>query len=188
MSLLFNMLCRLVIAFLPRSKCLISQLQSPSAGAFSNSCPLCQWCHPTISSSVIPFSSYLQSLSALGSFPVNVLFVSGSQSIGSLASASVLPMNIQGWFPWDWLVWFPYSPRDSQESSIAPQFEGINSFVLSLFNCPALTSIHDYWKNYSFDYLDLSIVFQVQIHIPYAQWGQTTKTLDFRADKTLLQS
>ena len=69
---------------------------SPSPGACSNSC-LSQWCHPTISSSVIPFSSCLQSFPASGSFPMSQFFVSGGQSIG--ASASVLPMSIQDWFP-----------------------------------------------------------------------------------------
>ena len=70
---------------------------SPSPGVCSNSCLLSRWCHPTISSSVIPFSSCLQSFPASGSFPASLLFTSGGQSIG--ASASVLPVNIQGWFP-----------------------------------------------------------------------------------------
>ena len=65
----------------------------------SNSCPLSQWCHPTISSSVVPFSSYLQSSPTSGSFPMSQLFASGGQSIGASISASVLPMNIQDWFP-----------------------------------------------------------------------------------------
>ena len=72
---------------------------SPTPGACSNSCPLSQWCHPTISSSVLPFSSCLQSFPASGSFPVSRFFRSGGQSTGASASASVLPMNIQGWFP-----------------------------------------------------------------------------------------
>ena len=72
---------------------------SPTPGAFSNSCPLGQWCHPTISSSVIPFSSCLQSFPSSGSLPMSQFFTSGSQSIGVSASASVLPMNIQDWFP-----------------------------------------------------------------------------------------
>ena len=65
----------------------------------SNSCALIQWCHPTISSSVIPFSSCLQHFLAPGSFPMSQFFTSGSQSIGASASASVLPVSIQGWFP-----------------------------------------------------------------------------------------
>ena len=72
---------------------------SPSPGVFSNSCPLSQWYHPTISSSVTSFSSCPQYFPASGSFPKSQLFTSGSQSIGASTSASVLPMNIQGWFP-----------------------------------------------------------------------------------------
>ena len=71
---------------------------SPTPRVYSKSCPLSQWCHPTISSSVIPFSSHLQSFPASGSFPVSQLFALGSRSIGVSASSSVLPMNIQGWF------------------------------------------------------------------------------------------
>ena len=72
---------------------------SPTPGACSNSCPSSQWYYPTISSSVIPFSSCLQSFPASGSFPVSQFFISGGQSIGVSASASVLTMNIQDWFP-----------------------------------------------------------------------------------------
>ena len=73
--------------------------------AYSNSCPLSQWCHPTISSSVIPFSSHLQSFPAWGFFPMSQFFASGGQSIGVSSSASVLPMNIQDWFPVGWTGW-----------------------------------------------------------------------------------
>ena len=72
---------------------------SPTSRACSNSCPLSQWCYPTISSSVVPFSSCLQSCLASGYFQMSQFFTSGGQSIGALASASVLPMNIQNWFP-----------------------------------------------------------------------------------------
>ena len=68
----------------------------------SNSCPLSQWCHPTISSSAVPFSSCPQSFPTFGSFPVSWFFTSGGQSISASASASTLPMNIQGWFPLEW--------------------------------------------------------------------------------------
>ena len=93
-------------------------------------------------------------------FPSISLF----QWVGSLnQAAKVLELWLQS-FQWifradvlkDWLIWTPCSPRDSQESSPAPQFEGINSLVLSLFYCPAFTFIHDYWKNHSFDSRDLS--------------------------------
>ena len=78
---------------------------SLSPGACSNSCPLSQWCHPTISSSVVPFSSCLQSSPTSGSFPMSQFFPSGGQSIGASASASVLPMNTQGWFHLGWTGW-----------------------------------------------------------------------------------
>ena len=72
---------------------------SPIPGVYPNSCPLSQWCHPTISSSVVPFSSCLQSFPASGSFPMSWLFTLCGQSIGASASASALSMNVQGWFP-----------------------------------------------------------------------------------------
>ena len=78
---------------------------SPTPRVHSNSCPLSQWCHPTISSSVIPFSSCLQSLPASGSFPMSQFFTSGGQSIGASDSASILPMNIQDSFPLGWTGW-----------------------------------------------------------------------------------
>ena len=78
---------------------------SPTPRVYSNSCPLSQWCHPTISSSFIPLSSCLQSFPASGSFQMSQLFASHGQSIGVSASTSVLPMNIQDWFPLGWTDW-----------------------------------------------------------------------------------
>ena len=78
---------------------------SPTLGVYSNSCPSTQWCHPTISSSVVPFSSCPQSLPASGSFSMSQLFTWGSQSIGVSASASVLPVNTQDWSPLGWTGW-----------------------------------------------------------------------------------
>ena len=78
---------------------------SPTPGACSNSRPWSRWCHPAISSSVIPFSSCLQSFPASGSLQMSQIFSSGGQSIGVSASASVLPMNIQDWFPLGWTGW-----------------------------------------------------------------------------------
>ena len=78
---------------------------SPTAGVYSDSCPLSQWCHPTISSSVIPFSSCPQSSPASGSFQMSQLFASGGQSTRVSASTSVLPMNIQNWFSLGWTGW-----------------------------------------------------------------------------------
>ena len=90
---------------------------SPTPGACSNSCPLSQWCNPTISSSVIPFSFCLQSPPAFedpapGSFQMSQFFASGGQSIGASASASVLPMNIQDWFPLGWTGWISLQSKE----------------------------------------------------------------------------
>ena len=78
---------------------------SPTPGVYPNPCPLSQWCHPTISSSVIPFSSHLQSFPASGSFQRSQFFASGGQSTGDSASTSVPPMNTQDWFPLGWTDW-----------------------------------------------------------------------------------
>ena len=78
---------------------------SPTAGVYPNPCPLSRWCHPTISSSVVPFSSCLQSFPASGSFQMSQLFASGGQSIGVSASTSVLPMNSQNWSALGWTGW-----------------------------------------------------------------------------------
>ena len=85
---------------------------SPSPGVYSNSCPSSRWCHPAISSSVIPFSSCPQSLPASGSFPLSQLFTWGGQSTGVSASASVLPMNIQDWFPLAWTGWISLQSKE----------------------------------------------------------------------------
>ena len=124
---------------------------SPTPRAYSNSCPLSQWCHPTISSSVVPFSSCPQSFPASGSFQMSQFFTSGGQRIGVSTSASVLPINIQGWFTLGLTVWVSLQSKDSQESSLTSQFKSINSLALSFLYSPTLTSIHDYWKNNSFD-------------------------------------
>ena len=113
----------------------------------SNSCPSSLWCHPTISSSVVPFSSCLQS------FPT-----SRSQFFASGTKLLVFQLQNQS-FQWifrtdclqEGLVGSPCSPRDSQEYSLTPQFRSINSSLLSFLYSPTLTSIHDHWKNHSFD-------------------------------------
>ena len=84
---------------------------SPTPGLHPNSCASSRWCHPAISSSVVSFSSYPQSLPAPGSFPVSQLFASGGQSIGASASTSVLLMNIQDWFPLGWTGWISLQSR-----------------------------------------------------------------------------
>ena len=103
---------------------------SPTAGVYLNPCPLSWWCHPTISFSVMPFASRLQSFPASGSFQMSQLSTSGGQSIGVSASTSVLPLNTQDWSGLGWTGWISCSPRDSQESSPTPQFKSINSSVL----------------------------------------------------------
>ena len=111
----------------------------PTPRVYSNSGPSRWWCYPAISSSVVPLSSCLQSFSASRCFPRSQFFASGGQSIGVSASASVLPMNIQDWFPLGLTGWSPFSPRDSQESSPTPQFKSINSSMLSFLYSPSLT-------------------------------------------------
>ena len=101
-----------------------------------NSCPLSQWCHPTISSSVIPFSSCPPSFPVSGSFPMSRLFTSGGQIIGALALASVLPMNIQAWFPLGF-VWFDLLTVQGTLKSL-PQHHSLKSSiykVLILVKC-----------------------------------------------------
>ena len=120
---------------------------SSTPGVHLNSCPSNRWCHPAISSSVVPFSSCPQSLPASESFPMSQLFAWGGQSTGASALASFPPKNTQSWSP--------CSPRDSQESSPTPQFKSINSSVLSLLHSPTLTSIRDHWRNHSLDYTHL---------------------------------
>ena len=113
---------------------------SPSPGVCSNSsCPLSWWCHPTISSSVILFSSCPQSFPSSWSFPMNWLFLSGGQSIG--ASVSVLPVNIQDWFPLALTGLIFLQSKGLKSLSPGPQFESINFLVLSLLYGPTLTFI-----------------------------------------------
>ena len=128
-----------------------ASLSITSSQSCSNSCPLSRWCHPTISSSVIHFSSCLQSFPASGSFTVNQFFISGGQSFGVSALASVLPINTQDWSPLGWTGCISLQSKDSQESSPTPQFKSINSSALSFLHSPTLTSIHDHRKNHSLD-------------------------------------
>ena len=124
---------------------------SPTPRAYSNSCPSSCWCHPTISSSVIPFSSCLQSFPASASYPMSQFFSSGGQSIGASASASTPPTNVQDWFP------LGLTSLDSlQSKGLSRVFsnttvQSINSLAFSFLHSPTLTSIHDHWKNHSLD-------------------------------------
>ena len=119
----------------------------------SNSCPLSWWCQPAISSSVAPFSSCLQSFPASGSFLMSWLFASGGQSIR--APASVLPMNIQGWFPLGLTGFISLLSKGLSRVFSNTTVQSINSSVLSFLYSPSLISIHDYWKNHCFNWMDL---------------------------------
>ena len=129
-----------------------ARLPCPSPTPRVHPNPSSRWCHPGISSSVVPFSSCPQFLSASEYFPMSQLFAWGGQSTGASASASFLPNNTQDWSPLEWTeIGSPCSPKDSQESSPTPQFKSINSSALSFLHSPTLTSIHDHWKNHSLD-------------------------------------
>ena len=124
---------------------------SPTPGVYSNSCLLSQWCHPTISSSVVPFSSHLQSFPASGSFPTSQFFVLGGQSTGVSASRSVLPKNTQDWSPLGWTGWISLQSKGLSGVFSNTTFKSINSSALIFLYSPTLTSIHDHWKNHSLD-------------------------------------
>ena len=117
---------------------------SPTPRAYSNSCPSSQWCHPTISSSVIPFSSRLQPFPASGSFSMSQFFTSCGQSIDISAFASVLPMNIQYWFPLRLTGLISLQSKGLSRVFSKPQFKSIKSSVLSFLYSTTLTTIHDY--------------------------------------------
>ena len=118
---------------------------SPTPRVYSNSCPL--RFHPTISSSVVPFSTHLQSVPASGSFQISQLFTSGGQSTGVSASTSVLSMNIQDWSPLGWTGWISLLSKGLSRvfSNITVQKHQFFSTQLSLY--PTFISTHDYWKN-----------------------------------------
>ena len=126
---------------------------SLSPGVCSNPCSL--WCHPTISSSVIPFSSCPESYPASGYFPMNQLFASGGQSIAASTSTSVLPMNIQDWFPLELTGWISLLSKGlsrvfSNTTVRKHQFFNAQAFLWSSSH-----SVHDYWENQSFYYMHL---------------------------------
>ena len=124
---------------------------SPTHRACSNSCTSSQWCHSTISSSVVPFSFHLQSFPASGVFPMSQFFTSGVQSIGASASASVLPMNLQDWFPLGWTGWISLQSKELSRVFSNTTVQKHQFFGLTFLYSPTLTSTQDYWKNHSFD-------------------------------------
>ena len=133
-GMLLLLSCWVVSASLPLHALPHTRLPCPSLspGACSNSFSLSRGCHPTLWSLAAPFTFFSPSLSSSGSFPVSQFFTSGGQSIGVSASKSILPMNILGWFPLGLIGLIFLCPRNSQESSPAPQFKSISSSVLSL--------------------------------------------------------
>ena len=124
---------------------------SPTPRACSSSCPSSRWCHPAISSFVIPFTSCLQSFPASRSFPMSLFFTSGGQILEFQLQHQSFQWIFRTDFLEDGLVGSPCSPRDSQESSPIPQFKSITSSVFSFLYSPTLASIHDYLENHSFD-------------------------------------
>ena len=128
---------------------------SPTPGVYSNLRPSSWWCHPAISSSVVPFSSCPQSLPASGSFPMSQLFTLGGQSIGVSASASVLPKNAQDWSPLGWTGWISLQSKGLSRVFSNTTVQKHHFLVLSFLHSPTLTSIHDHWKKHSLDQMDL---------------------------------
>ena len=124
---------------------------SPTPGAYSNSCPSRWWCHPTITSFVIYLSYCLQSFPASGSFQMSQFFTLGGQRIGVSPSASVLPMNILGWFPLTGTGWIFFWSEGLSKVNTTAQKHQVFSDQLSLEKRNHITSIYDYWKNHSFD-------------------------------------
>ena len=124
---------------------------SPTPRVHSNSCPRSQWCHPAISSSVIPFSSCPQSLPASESFPMSQHFAWGGQSTGVSALASVLPMNTQDWSPLGWTGWISLQSKEFSRVFFNTTVQKHQFLALSFLHSPTLTSIHDHWKHHSLD-------------------------------------
>ena len=122
---------------------------SPTPGVYPNSCPSNGWCHPAISSSVVPFSSCPQSLPASESFPMSQLFAWGGQSTGVSALASFVPKKSQDWSPLEWTGWISLQSKGFSRVFSHTIVQSINSSMLSFLHSPILTSICDHWKNHS---------------------------------------
>ena len=124
---------------------------SPTPRVHSNSHPSSQWCHPAISSSVVPFSSCPQSLPASESFPMSQLFTWGGKSTGVSALASFFPKNTQGWSPSEWTGWISLQSKGLSRVFSNTTVQSINSSALSFLHSPIFTSIRDHRKNHSLD-------------------------------------
>ena len=125
-----------------------------SLGVCSDSCPLSWWCCLTISSAAL-FSVCLQSFPASGSFPSSQLFTSGGQCIRASASASVLPVNVQGWFPLGLTGLISLQSKGLSRGFSSTTVQKHEFFSVKLLYGPTLTSMNNYWKNHSFNYTDL---------------------------------
>ena len=154
--------CRIIILQFRRSdvsntlwshgmQCTRPPCPSPTPRVLPNSFPLSRWCHPTISSSVFPFSSCPQSFTAWGSFQMSQLFTSGGQSTGVSASTSVLPVNTQDWFPLGWIGWISLQPKGLSRvfSNTTVQKHQFFSTQLSLYSNSHIPN--DHMKNHSLD-------------------------------------
>ena len=148
-ALLLLFSCSIVSNFLRPRELQHARLPCPSLSpkVCSNSHPLSQWCHPTISSSVIPFSSHLQSPSIRVFSNESVLRIRWPKYWSFSFKHQSFQWMFRLDFLEDWLVWFPCCPRDSREYSPEPQFKSINTLALSLLYGPTLISVHDCWKN-----------------------------------------
>ena len=144
---------------------------SPAPRACSNLCPSSQWCHPTISSSVVPFSSCLQSFPASDSFPMSQFF---GQIIEASAPASLLPKNTQGWSPLEWTTWISMQSKGLLRVFSNSTVQKHQFFGAQLLYGPALTSIHDDWRDSNFNQMDL--------------WWQSKKSLLFNMLSRLIIS
>ena len=144
----------------PRPPC-----PSPTPGVHSNSCPSSRWCHPAISSSVIPFFSCLQSLPASGSFPMSQLFARGGQSIGVSALASVLPMNTQDWSPLGWTGWTSLQSKGLFKSLLQH-----HSSKASILWCPAFFTVQlsqagpKWWNSILAFFCDFHVIISFYTH------------------------
>ena len=128
---------------------------SPTPQVHPNSYPSSWWCHPAISSSVVPLSSCPQSLPVSESFPMSQLFAWGGQSTGVSALVSVLTVNIQDWSPVEWTGWISLQSKGLSRVFSNTTVQKHNSSALIFLHNPILTSIHDHWKNHRLDKTDL---------------------------------
>ena len=131
-----------------------TSLSITNSQSCSNSCPLSWWCHPTISSSVIPLSSCLQSFEASGSFPSSQFFASGGQSIGVSVSASVFPMNIQDWSPLGLIGLISLQSKGLSRVFSSTTIQKHRYYSVQTSYSSIFTSILDYWKSHSFGLMD----------------------------------